>query len=98
MLELALIEYKMLKYIHRLLASGCIYLCNKLYKRSGWNDVLERNAKYDEPTVKQCAKDLLVLLQNVDKVSLQAVKRKFSSSKYLEVAKIRIEQQQQSEN
>lgn len=94
-LELGLIEYRMLKYNPSLLACGSIYLCNKLCKKAGWNEVLERNCKYDENTVKQCAKDLLVLLRDVDKVSLQAVKRKFSSGKYHEVAKARFDNQNQ---
>jgi len=91
MLELSLVEYKMLRYVPSLLACGTIYLTNKLQKKTCWNEVLEKYSHYEESSVKACAKDLFVLLQNVDKVSLQAVKRKFSSAKLLEVAKMKFD-------
>jgi hypothetical protein len=47
-------------------------------------------AGVDEEQLKPCLKDLVVLLQGIEKCSLQSVRKKFSLSKYGEVAKIRI--------
>lgn len=47
-LELALIDYRMLKFLPSLLASGAHYLACKIYKKDAWNDILCRNCKYNE--------------------------------------------------
>jgi len=91
LLELALIEFKMIKYIPSNLACSAIYLVNKLEKRDGWPDFMAKNTKYNETQLRAAARDLCLLLQNSGKNSLQAVKRKFSSSKFLEVSKIQFD-------
>jgi len=91
LLELALVEYRTLKYIPSLLACASIYLYNRLTKREGWSDVLAKNSKHEEMNVKACAKDLLALLQGAEQSQLQAVRRKFSSPKFFEVSKTSIE-------
>ena len=48
LLELALVEYKMLKYIPSTLACSAIYLINKMRKKEGWNEQLIKHAKYNE--------------------------------------------------
>jgi len=88
LLELALIEFKTLKYIPSNLACSAIYLVNKLEKREGWPDFMAKNTKYNETQLRGAARDLCLLLQNAGKSALQAVKRKFSSAKFLEVSKI----------
>lgn len=92
LLELSLVEYKMLRYSPSNLASSAIYLVKKIKKLEGWSNVLIRNTKYQEKEVRQCAKDFCLLLQNCEKSNLQAVKKKFSSPKYFEVSKIKLEQ------
>lgn len=91
LLELATVEYKMIKYLPSNIACSAIYLVNKIHKREGWSDLMIKHAKYSETQVRPCAKDLCILLQNASKSNLQAVKRKFSSTKYLEVAKIQLD-------
>jgi hypothetical protein len=91
LLELALVEYRVLKYLPSQLACASIYLYNKIHKREGWSDVLAKNSKHEELNVKACAKDLLALLQGAEQSQLQAIKRKFSSNKLFEVSKISIE-------
>jgi Cyclin len=91
LLELALIEYKMLKYIPSNMAAASVYLVNKILKREGWPDIMVKQAKYSESQIRPCAKDLCVLLQNAGKGNLTAVKRKFSNPKFHEVAKIQLD-------
>ena len=88
LLELALVEFKMIRYLPSNLACSAIYLVNKLEKREGWPEVMVRHTKYAENQLRACARDLCLLLQNAGKSNLQAVKRKFSSTKFQEVAKI----------
>ncbi len=91
LIELASIEYKMMKYTPSNLACSAIYLVNKLQKKEGWSELMLKHGKYTETQLRPCAKDLCILLQNASKNNLQAVRRKFSSAKYLEVAKITLD-------
>jgi len=67
--ELSLVEYKLLKYQPSLLASSAIYLSNKILKKSKldgqshWGGTtLEEYTHYNESDVRSCAKDLCLLL------------------------------------
>ena len=91
-LELCLVDYKMLKYEPNILASSGLYLSNKILKKNqAWNETLEKNSTYTENELRICAKDLFVLLQNAEKNSLQAIKRKYSDPKFLSVSRIQLE-------
>lgn len=91
LLELALVEYKMIKYTPSNIACSAIYLVNKIHKKEGWSSLMIKQGKYSETQLRPCAKDLCILLQNVGKSSLQAVRRKFSSNKYTQASKIQID-------
>ena len=93
LIELSLIEYKMLKYSASNIACSAIYLACKVLKKDAWSETMARNTFYTETQVRPCAKDLCVLLQNSSKSLLQAVKKKFSSVKYLEISKIQLNKQ-----
>jgi len=88
----------MLKYKNSLLAAGAIFLVNKIFKKHGWTPVLAFHTEFSEAEVKPCAKDLYFTMQNSEKLVLHSVKRKFSSSKYMEVSKYRIEKVPSSQN
>ena len=91
LIELSLVEYKMLKYTPSNIAASALYLASKILKKTPWNECLEKNAQYTEHEVRPCAKDLYVLLQNAPKTSLQAVRKKFSQKKYMEISKIQLD-------
>ena len=88
LLELTLVEYKMLKYIPSHLACSSIYLVNKIFKKEGWPEQLGKSCKYNDAEIRPCAKELCLLLQNAAKSSLQAARKKYSSVKFSEVAKL----------
>jgi len=98
LIETTMLEYSMLKYKNSLLAAGAVFLVNKIFKKHGWTKVLEHHTGYSEADVKPCAKDLYFTMQNSEKLVLHAVKRKFSSPKYMEVSKYRIEKVPSSQN
>jgi len=91
LLELALVDYKMLKYIPSTIACSTIYLINKIHKKEAWPSFMAKESKYLEGQLRPCAKELCMLLQNASKSSLQAVRRKFSSTKYMQVSKIQFD-------
>lgn len=87
LLELALVDYKMMKYTARMLACGAVYAAKASEGKTEWSDVLARNSEYDETAVKACAEELAQLMvPSQDKIVLTAAKRKYSQSKYGGVA------------
>jgi hypothetical protein len=90
--ELSLVEYRMLKHHPSMLASAALFLSMKILKKehSQWTDKLRVATQFSEQQIRQCAKDLCILLQNIEKCSLKAVKKKFSLSKFCEVSKIKL--------
>lgn len=93
LIELPLIEYRMLKYSPSNLAASALFLAQKIMHREepAWNETMTQHSGYNESQLKPCAKDLCVLLQGIEKCSLQAVRKKYSLPKYNEVALISIE-------
>jgi hypothetical protein len=88
LLELYLVDYKMLKYNPTLLASASLYITLKITKK-GEAEKICSLTEYPEERLRDCAKDICLILDNVEKSNLQAVRKKFSLSKFLEVAKIK---------
>jgi len=88
LLELFLIEYKMIKYNPSLLAASTMYITLKITKKMEAEKVTELIG-YSDDVLKECAKDICQILDNVEKNSLQAIRNKFSLPKFMEVAKIK---------
>ncbi len=88
LLEHFLVDYKMLKYNPTLLASASLYITLKITKK-GEIEKIVALTEYNEEKLRDCAKDICLILDNVEKSTLQAVRKKFSLSKFLEVAKIK---------
>ena len=88
LIELFLIEYKMIKYKPSLIASAVLYITFKVTKSSESQKVCKLSY-YTEDQLRDCARDICLILNNSEKNSLQAVRKKFSSEKFLEVAKLR---------
>ncbi len=88
-IELALTEIGMLKYPPSMVAAGGLYAALKIQGNEvGW-DTVAHKVGYDKHQLAECVKDITVIGQMVGKVSLQAVKKKYSSTNYTEVAKIK---------
>ena len=91
LIELTLVEYRMLRYTPSLIASAVVYLTNKIMKRElPWSQQLIEHTRYRDSELKGCAKDLCMLLQGAEKCSLQSVRKKFALESYGEVSKIQI--------
>ena len=89
LLELSLIEYKFLRHKPSIRAASALYLANRLInKDSEWDKKVGNEIGYKEIGLRQCAKEFVVIMQNVNKSSLTAVRRKFARSKYMEISNI----------
>lgn len=59
LIELPLIEYKMLKYKPSIISSAALFVACKLHKLNiKWNDRMKEMSGYSESTIHPCAKDL----------------------------------------
>jgi len=90
MLELCLPEIKMIKYPPSHLVAAATLLSNKLLKQHpAWPPTMVMQTGQTESMVKGCAREICRLLEaaSLEGNTLQAVRRKFSSSKFSRVAR-----------
>ena len=93
LLEIALMDYKMLRYPPSQIVCATIFLINKnLNKDPCWSDNLARSCKYSDLQLRSCLIDLFDSIQSATKSSsYQAIKKKYTLPKYGEVTKIVID-------
>ena len=92
LIELSLLNCKMLRFHNSNLAAAALYLSLKMTRNPHpWSEQLGKHTQYTEQAVRPCAKELFVLLQEAQTSTLEAVKRKFALPKYGEVSRIRLE-------
>lgn len=91
LIELSLVEYKLLKFSPSHQAAAALFLADKLLnKQVQWDYKIGEKIGYKEASLRNCAKELVILMQLAEKSTLQAVRKKYSTLKYKEVAKIKI--------
>lgn len=98
LLELSIVDYKMLKYKSSLIASAVIYVSTKLLHKENisFNECIEIDLEklydlsgYSEEEIKDCAKDVCLIYDNSEKTGLFAIRKKYSLPKFDEVSKIK---------
>lgn len=82
LLELCLLEYKMLKFSLKETALATISLVKKLFKREDYDE------NFKEKDIK-IIKSIHLILKNQEKTKLKAVMTKYSQEKFFSVAKIK---------
>jgi len=88
-LELSLPEYGMIRYSPSHMTAAATFLTNKLMKQHpSWPPQMVSCTRHTEQMMKACAKDMCGILEAAERSPLEAVRRKFSSEKYLAVAKM----------
>ena len=88
LVEIFLIDFRINRYSSSLVATTATYIVLKLNRHNRINEIYDFSKK-TESQLKECAKDILFLIQNIEGSVLQAVRKKYSSSKFYEVSKIR---------
>lgn len=87
--ERTLQEYKMLKYLPSTIAASAVYMALKVtHGHVHWSSEMHAATKYSEATLKPCVTDMVAVINNSGSTSLQAIVKKYSSHRYLRVAKI----------
>lgn len=75
------------------MAACCIYAAQKIFKGPSpkgvlWNTMLAKHSSYRESDISQMSQDLLIFVSKVEKSAFQTMKKKYSSSRYGEIAKL----------
>ena len=90
--ELMLQEYFMIKYLPSMVAASAVYLAMRIMNCGSWTPTMHRYTQYSEAALSNCSSDLFGLVKTArGNPQLQAVKKKYSSTKFHEVAKIPVE-------
>ena len=92
LIEVSLMEQKMLIYQPSLIASSGLFLAMRvIYRGDGeWTEELAKATKYELSALHPCFKDMCVLFTGIEHCSLQTVRKKFSLGRHLKVAQIKI--------
>jgi len=89
LIELVLIDVKFLKYPPSLLAAASVYLGRAMTGKSPlWTPTLLHYSTYMENVVRDCALEMNELLKKSHSSSLKAIRKKYSSPKFGQVAEL----------
>jgi len=87
LIELMLIDVKLLKYPPSVIAAASVYLARAMTQRTPlWTPTLEHYTTYNEQQVRECALEMNELLKKSQKSSLKAIRKKYSLPKFGQVA------------
>lgn len=92
LVEMCLLDFRMAKYSSRHIAAASIFFIKKIRRKTPcWEADLQQTTHLNENDIRQCARDICSLLQNVDENDqMDALKKKFSTPQFKEVGKIKI--------
>jgi cyclin B len=88
-IESALVYYQILKYSSSVIASSCAYLVMKYYRINGYQKLYNNfiiNEQNPEDVIKDAAKEIYILVENLAKSKFKSVKKKFGLAKYENVS------------
>jgi len=89
LIELVLVDVKMLRYLPSEIAAGAVYVARAMTKKSPlWTPTLHHYSTYSEDHINVVAVEINNLLKKAQKSSLKAVQKKYSSEKNAAVAEI----------
>ena len=88
-LESSLIDYNMLKYSSSVIAVSCAYIVMKFFGINNYKYLYTSNVIYEEnqeKVIKDAAREIYILIKNLSKSTLKAIKEKYSLNQFLNVA------------
>jgi hypothetical protein len=90
--ERTLQEYRMLQYTPSKIAASMVNMALRTMRGRGvWTRALEQHSGYSQEQLRPCISDMEEVLRNPPNANLKAVRNKYSTPKYLEVALIPIQ-------
>ena len=81
--------YQILKYSSSVIASSCAYLVMKYYRINGYQKLYNNfilNEQNPEDVIKDAAKEIYILVENLAKSKFKSVKKKFALAQYENVS------------
>lgn len=92
LLEVSLLDATLNKYKPSLVAAAGVYLARKMLDSGTvWGAGLTAATQHSDSEVRPCAKDLVIVVQNLEHSKQVALKVKFSSEKFLGVARLALQ-------
>jgi G2/mitotic-specific cyclin-B, other len=89
--ERTLQEYSMLRYVPSMVAASGLFLAMKALaspsRPATWTSTLQHFSGYSESQLRECVAEFHSVLAGATTAQLQGVRKKYTSSKYMEVAK-----------
>ena len=88
-LDSSLIDYNNLRYNFSTIAIACAYIVMKFYKMNGYKDLYSFkmiSEDESEKNIKECARELCILVKNLSNSSLRSTINKYSSPQFGNVA------------
>ena len=88
-MENSLIDYNMIKYPPSVIAVSCCYIVMKFFKIENYKKLYSTRIIYDkcpQKIIKDAARELCFLVKNLNNSEFKAIKKKYSSEKYCNVA------------
>jgi len=91
LLEVSLIDYRMIKYSASIIACSCAYITMKFFNFKDYNLIYTPFfCSGNSPNlIKDCARELCYMIDNSSEYNLTAAKRKFSKKEFMEVSNIK---------
>ena len=96
LMETFLIDIKSIKYKSSIISCACAYIVMKFFKMNNYYEsynkkyyILEEdmnNSPFNEFSVKECAKEICLYVDNIHKTNFLSTQKKFSKTKYEKVA------------
>ncbi|XP_065672667.1 G2/mitotic-specific cyclin-B [Hydra vulgaris] len=88
LMELTLVEYEFITKLPSEIAAAALYLALKLIDDSNWTPTLAHYSGYTEDEISSTVSKLSILTLSMDNSKYQAVKNKYSASKFLRISHI----------
>ena len=78
----------MLKFLPSTIAAASVLLAQRTLRAVEWSSKMERYTQYSEAALAPCVGAMSLVLSRAEAASLQAVRKKYSGTKYDDVASI----------
>lgn len=89
LMEIFLIDYRMTKYLPSLIACSAAYIVMKFYHMTNYQEIYGYwNTNNNSAQLKECAKEICFLVDNIDKSNLRAIKAKYATDEHFRVSNI----------
>eukprot|EP01135_Chromosphaera_perkinsii_P007060 Nk52_evm3s683 gene=Nk52_evmTU3s683 len=88
LMELSVVDYSMCKYSYSMIAASALYCSQILLDFGTWNSTVAFYSTYEFEQMEECIKGIISVIHASIPHKLQAVRSKYSSSKFFRIAEV----------